>query len=100
MCWNLLKLNHAIITHPHSHKIMHTHLHEIIHANTQAHNLSKVFNLPKIKHSTKVLIWSTKSEVLQRHHESGIDSGLEGGDRDLVRSHWRESRGTPKKKCL
>jgi hypothetical protein len=43
---------------------MHTHLHEIIHANTQAHNLAKVFNLPKIKHLTKVLIGSTKSEVL------------------------------------
>jgi hypothetical protein len=44
---------------------MHIHSHEIIQANTQAHGLAKVFNLPKIKHLTKVLIWSTKSEVLQ-----------------------------------
>jgi hypothetical protein len=44
---------------------MHIHSHEITQDNTQAQYLAKVFNSPRIKHSTKVLIWSTKSEVLQ-----------------------------------
>jgi hypothetical protein len=63
--WEILKLKSCHKAHTHIHKIMHIHSHEITHDNTQAQYLAKVFNSPKIKHPTKVLIWSTKSEVLQ-----------------------------------
>jgi hypothetical protein len=55
--WEFSKIKSCHKSHTHTHILLKscTYIHEIIRANTQAHNLAKVFILLKIKHVTKVL---------------------------------------------